>query len=229
MPPATRKPIAPPDIDQAYERQVTDLARIEGSVTDLEGTYQLEPHQQRQPASWTPARSATEQAQAQRQATLGNLRTMIDQGNQEPAPTNTGYKFIINEETSAADRSRAAFHYFVMIAFSAPSLAIGIGLWWAWGFGIFAGIFTGIGALLLITTVILNIQAQLNSPIRIEQQQRQLDNDFRTYKEANAQEIRQQIVAGFLGQAKQDIQRNGPVTIDGQLFIDSHNNEAPRP
>jgi hypothetical protein len=209
-------------IDQEYENQIDALADLNGHVSDYPGDYEIEPVYPQPPKTWTPAQSPQQALQTQRQQTIGQLRQIIDDQGQEPPQMATGHRFVINETTNAKDRAGAGFRWWLMLGGSLAPLGLGLALWWwEWIGAAFFFIFVGGG--MLIATVTLNRQAHRNSPIRIEQGQRDKDHEYRMFKEQNAQRTRELVIAGFLGQARADIKRNAQ-TLDGQaLLVDSEN------
>lgn len=217
-----------PEIDQTYEQRVNDLGAITGSATDYEGDYQIEPVRQAQPTTWTPAKTAVERHQAERSAAAGQLRQIIDQQGQEPAQTATGNKFIVHEETSAKDRAGAGLRWWLLLAISALPLVFGLALWLFWGWGFFAFFFTCTGAGMLLGAILLNRQAINQSPIAIEKKQRDLDHEYRMYKEENAQRTRELVVGGFLGNAQADLSRQQPATVNSVALLVDHKNEVKR-
>jgi hypothetical protein len=148
----------------------------------------------------------------------------MDDQDREPPQTATGHRFVINETTNAKDRAGAGFRWWIMLGGSLAPLGLGLALWWwEWIGAAFFFIFVGGG--MLIGTISLNRQAQRNNPIRIEQGQRDKDHEYRMFREANAQRTRELVIAGFLGQARADIDRNAP-TVEGQLLLVDSQNEV---
>lgn len=223
-----------PEIDQAYERRVQDLSAVDGHVSDFAGQYAIEPVRPQPPATarqsspnaWTPAQSPQQAAQSQRGATVTYLRQMIGEQGQEPARTDTGNKFVITDDSDARTRASAGIAWWLVSAVSLVPLGLGLGLWKFWGWGFLAFTFTFLGAGMLVGLVLLNWQSFKLSPIAVERRQRRLDHEYRMYKEANAQRTRELIVGAFLGDAGQDVARNRPVTVEGQLLLVDGQNKA---
>lgn len=215
-----------PEIDQAYERRVNDLASVDGHVSDYAGQYPIAPVRTQPPASWTPAQTPQQTAQAQRGATVTYLRQMIGEQGQEPARTDTGNKFVITDDSDARTRASAGIAWWLVTAVSLLPLVLGVGLWQFWGWGFVAFTFTFLGTGMLFGLLLLNWQSFKLSPIAVERRQRRLDHEYRMYKEENAQKTREMIVGAFLGDAGQDVQRNTPVTVEGQLLLVDGQNKA---
>lgn len=219
----TKPPTWEPEIDQEYESRVTALDQVSGHVSDYAGQYQIEPVRPAMPTTWTPAQTPTQAQQAQRSATIGQLRQMVDEQGQEPQRVATGNRFVITEDTNAKDRTGAGLRWWLAACLSCLPLALGLGLWLFLGWGFFSFVFVFIGAGMVIGLALLNWQSIAQSPITVEKKQRQLDHEYRMYKEANAQRTREMIAGAFLGGAKQDLATHAPV-VDGQLLLtDSRN------
>lgn len=215
-----------PEIDQAYERRVQDLSAVDGHVSDFAGQYAIEPVRSQPPATWTPAQSPQQAQQAQRSATVTYLRQMIGDGGQEPARTDTGNKFVITDDSDARTRASAGIAWWLTSAVSLVPLGLGLGLWKFWGWGFLAFTFVFLGSGMLIGLILLNWQSFKLSPIAVERKQRRLDHEYRMYKEANAQRTREKVIDAFLGEAGQDVARNRPVTVEGQVLLVDGQNKA---
>lgn len=208
---------------EEYETEYSHLDTLAGRASDYPPSTAIEPAKPvRQ--TYLPAHTPLEQGQQSRQQVVGQLRQIIDQQNQEPASTPTGNRFIIHEDTNAKDRAGAGLRWWLLLLWSLLPLAFGVGLWLFWGWGFFSFFFTCLGSGVLLGVILLNWQAISQSPISIEKQQRNLDHEYRMYKEANAQRTREQIIGGFIGQAQQDLNRNLP--IDGQVLLVNSKNEV---
>lgn len=217
-----------PEIDASYEnRQAYLQAMPDEPGAAMASSTAVEPLRQQRPATWTPAQTSQQQQQAERQQVASHLRQLIDQQGQEPPSTSsgTGNKFRITEATNAKDRAGAGLRWWAAMGLSALPLVFGVGLWLFWGWGFFAFCFSCFGGGILGIAIWLNWQAGNQSPISIEKKQRTLDHEYRMFREENAQRSREMIIVGFMGNARQDVNRNTPV-VDGQILLVGSQNEV---